>query len=244
MIKELLSSQLFSVVVGAILTLIVSAIMSRKNVTNSLDEEVSKKRIETYKKVFQLVSQLNHSMSFVTDVKVPKDCFIGYIRAGEKEYHKAYCFPSVFYSFQSFNDYKTTFSIVLNDNRLFLDQNITNKLSFLDSYLGEIWHLAKGKDDAYLHMIGFVLSNELAELIQDIEDGVIKFINSENRKKIKNNFSNTYHYEYEKKKDTELNGWFLTCDIHKYVDFPLCINCNECDDCPLNNILEIERQSE
>lgn len=30
MIKELLSSQLFSVVVGAILTLIVSAIMSRK----------------------------------------------------------------------------------------------------------------------------------------------------------------------------------------------------------------------
>lgn len=50
MIKELLSSQLFSVVVGAILTLIVSAIMSRKNVTNSLDEEVSKERIETYKK--------------------------------------------------------------------------------------------------------------------------------------------------------------------------------------------------
>ena len=85
MIKELLSSQLFSVVVGAILTLIVSAIMSRKNVTNSLDEEVSKERIETYKKVFQLVSQLNHNMSFVTDVKVPKDCFIGYIRAGEKE---------------------------------------------------------------------------------------------------------------------------------------------------------------
>lgn len=71
MIKELLSSQLFSVVVGAILTLVVSAIMSRKNVTNSLDEEVSKERIETYKKVFQLVSQLNHSMSFVTDVKVP-----------------------------------------------------------------------------------------------------------------------------------------------------------------------------
>ena len=93
-------------------------------------------------------------------------------------------------------------------------------------------------------MIGFVLSNELAELIQDIEDGVIKFINSENRKKIKNNFSNTYHYEYEKKKDTELNSWFLTCDIHKYGEFPLCINCNECDDCPLNNILEIERQSE
>lgn len=241
MLKDFLSSQVFSVIVGSFLTLVISIIMSRKNVTSSMNQEISKERIETYKRMFSLVCQLNHNLSYATDIKIPKDCFIGYIRAGKKEYHKGYCFPTVFFSLKEFDNYKAAFSTMLNDNRLFLDQTTTNKLTFLDSYLGNIWHLTHGKDDSYLHLVGFALSNEISELVQDIEDEILHFINTDNKKRIKNSFTNTYHYEYEKMNNTELNVWFLENTVEKFGDFPLCENCNCYKNCPLNTILEQEK---
>lgn len=242
MLEIVLSSQLFSVVVGACLTLIISVIMSKKNVSSSLDQQISKERIDTYKKIYRIICQLNHHLSYATDIKAPKECFLGYIKAGTKEYHKGYCFPTVFYSYDTFNKYKVVLSNTINNNRLFLDQEITNKLSFLDSYLGEIWHLIHEKDDSYLHMIGYALSNEISELSQDIETDIQCFINKGNKKRVKNSFFNTYHYEYEKVNTTELKCWFLNNDIVRFGDFPLCKNCQYCENCPLNTILEQEKE--
>lgn len=235
--EELLSSQLFSVVIGACLTLIASLIISRRTYANSLDEEIAKERISAYKKVCISVSQLNHSLSPQNCPTIPNECYLGYIRTPENEYHMSYCFPAVFINFQTFHEFKANFSILLNDNRILLDQSVMNKLSFLDSYLSEIWHLANAKDDEYLHMLGFALSNEIDHMCRSIEDDIQMFFYAKKRSTQKSNFSNTYKYEYERRKKTDLFTIFTkNNNIEQFGDFPLCLNCKFYKKCPLNPV--------
>lgn len=242
MLKEFLSSQLFSVIIGSLLTLIVSVIVGKKNVTNSLDEEIAKERIRAYNEIYKIVCQLNHSLVFATDIHIPKDCFLGYISAEEKKYRKTYCFPTMFATFESFTKYKQYYSVTFNENRLFLNQSITNKLSFLDSYLGNVWEIANGKGNSYLHMVGFTLFDEISDLRDDIETELKKFMNSSKKKRVNNNFLDTYHYEYKNKNNTKLKKWFLDdLEIEQFGDFPLCSNCKYCKKCPINQIT-IEEQ--
>lgn len=226
---------LIPVVVGAGLTLLASLISNRRNFISSLDEELAKERIEAHKSIYKLICQLNHYIVPSHAESIPKDCFLGYISTKDNEYPKSFNFPSIFFNFHTFHNYKSEFSIILNDKRIFLNQETVNKLSFLDSYLGQIWHLANGKDDAYLHMIGFSLSNEIAEIIREIERDIQTFFNNEKYKKVKNDFSNTYKYEFNNRKQTDLyNLFFKDCNVNSFGEFALCNSCKNNKDCPLN----------
>lgn len=237
--SALFSSQLFSVIIGACLTLVVSLINGKQNYTNSLDEEIAKERIAAYKKICKLVSQLNHNLSPKNDLTIPKECYLGYINTPENEYRRSYCFPTVFINFQTFHEFKAKFSFLLNDNRIFLEQSVMNKLSFLDSYLSQIWHLTNGKDNNYLHMLGFALANEIDEMCRGIEDDVQVFFSIGKKRLQKSNYNHTYKYEFERRKSTELYTLFLTNENVEYFgDFPLCLNCKFHENCPLRDFSE------
>ena len=226
---------LIPVAVGAGLTLITSLILNKRNLIGSLDEELAKERIEAHKSIYKLVSELNHYMSPSHAGSIPKKCFLGYISTKDNEYHSLFNFPSVFFNFHTFHNYKSEFSIVLNDKRIFLKQETVNKVTFLDSYLSEIWHLAHGKDDAYLHMIGFSLSNEIAEMIRGIESDIQAFFNNQKCRKVNNDFRDTYKYEFNNRKQTDLYNLFLKdYNVNCFGEFALCYSCDNNKDCPLN----------
>lgn len=226
---------LIPVAVGAGLTLITSLILNRKNFISSLDEELAKERIAAYKSVYKLISQLNHYVGPKQTESIPKECFLGYISTKDNEYLSMFNFSSVFFNFHTFHNYKSEFSVVLNNERIFLNQETVNKLSFLDSYLSEIWQLAHGKDDAYLHMVGFALSNEIEEMIIGIERDIQIFFNNQKCQKAKNNFRNTYKYIFNNRKQTDLYNLFLKDDsVNRFGEFALCYNCKNNKDCPLN----------
>lgn len=235
--KEFLSSQLFSVLVGACIALIASLVVSKRTYTNSLDEEIAKERISAYKRINQLVSQLNHSLSPKNSPSIPDECYLGYIQTPEVEYHMSYCFPTVFANFSKFHAFKGDYSIILNDNRIFLDQAVMNKLCFLDSYLSKIWHLANGKNDEFLNMLGFVLINEIDDMCRRIEDDIQAFFSTGKKRTQKSNLKYTYKYKFEHMKETQLYTLQLDkMNIEHFGDFPLCINCKFHKKCPLKSL--------
>lgn len=236
---------LIPVAVGAGLTLISSLILNRKKYISSLDEELAKERIVAYKAIYKLISQLNHYMGPNQAEPIPKECFLGYISTKDDEYLSRFNFPSVFFNFHTFHNYKSEFSVVLNDKRIFLNQELVNKLSFLDSYLSEIWQLAHGKDDEYLHMVGFVLANEIAKMLRGLEYEIQTFFNNQKCRKVKNDFSNTYKYEFNNRKQTDLYNLFLKDDsVNRFGEFALCYSCEKNKDCPLNKFESKESEAQ
>lgn len=235
--KEFLSSQLFSVIIGACLTLITSVIVGKKTYSNALDEKLAEERISAYKVIYKIISQLNHSLSPKNAPSIPNECYLGYINTSENEYHLAYCFPTIFLSFTVFHEYKCKLSMTLNEKRIFLTQPVLNKLSYLDSYLSEIWHRANGKSDDYLQMMGFIFMNEIDSICRTIEDDIQDFFINGKKKMRRSDFNSTYKYEEEQRKKSELFTLYKESkNIEPFGDLPLCSNCGYNKNCPLNNI--------
>lgn len=242
--EDFISSQLFSVIVGAGLTLITSLFINRRTVTNSLDTEIAKEKIEAYKKLYETVCKLNHNLSPYDSVSIPKECFLGYIEVNGKEYPKDYCFPTVFLSVESLYSYKAEIATILNNKRIFVEQSLVNKISFLDSYLGEICHLVNKQNDYFVQMMGFALSNEIDEMVRDIEGGIQDFFNSDKKKITISNFGSTYEHEYKHYTKTLLYNWFVKeTETHCFGEFPLCLSCTYQKKCPLNYFVKTEEKN-
>lgn len=233
--KEFFSSQLFSVIIGAALSMLTLLLVNKTTYTNALDEKLAEERISAYKIIYELVSQLNHSLSPKDPPKVPKECYLGYIKTSDNEYKMSYCFPSIFLTFREFHKYKYKLSVILNSNRIFLAQPVLNKLSFLDSYMTEIWHKANGKNDLYLQMMGFVFMNEIDSICREIEKDIQDFFINGKKKMRKSDFTSTYQYEREQRKKSELFTLYKVDNAEeKFGDLPLCMSCKYKGDCPLN----------
>lgn len=234
LIKSIIPSNLFALLIGSILTLITTLLINKSNVKNSLDEKISDEKVKAYKAIYQLICKLNAYVSPAADVIIPEDCFIGYNNNG---YHKEYSFPNIFIEFSVYNEYKLLFSRLLNENRLYLSQSILNKLSFLDGYLSQIWHISYNKDPGFLHKIGFTLSNEIEELHLDIENDIRHFFNSKKTHKSENKLSLAYKFEIEKYKKTDLYNYYIKdSNFNKLGYFKLCSNCSHFSKCPLEKL--------
>lgn len=237
--KEFLSSPLFSVIVGAVLTLITTIAINRRDISNSLDMEIAKEKINAHKKIYKTICKLNHNLAPYDSILIPYDCFLGYIKANGEEYHKSFCFPSIFTDLRSLNTYKIEIASVFNTNRIFLEQPLINKVSFLDSYLGQICNILNDKNDSYVQMVGFVLSNEIDELVDDIELELQRFFNSDKKKNHITNYNDTYAHEFKERRKTDLYNWFINGDyMSGYGKFPLCLNCKSHNNCPLKKFLD------
>lgn len=242
--KDFFSSQLFSVIVGAVLTLITSLFINRRTVTNSLDTEIAKEKIEAYKILYETICKLNHNLSPYEGVSIPKECFLGYIEVNGKEYAKEYCFPTVFLSIESLYSYKAEIATILNNKRIFVEQSLANKISFLDSYLGKICHLVNKQNDYFVQMVGFALSNEIDEMVRDIESGIQNFFNSDKKKTTISNFGLTYEHEYKNYKKTLLYNWFeKEKEPPFFGQFPLCLSCIYQKKCPLCYFIKAEEKN-
>lgn len=232
--KEIFESQLFSLVIGAVLTMITSVIVGKRSYVNSLNEKIAEERISAYKNIYRTIAKLNHSLSPKEEINIPDECYIPYKNDGQNEYRLSFCFPTVFLNFDIFNDFKGELSCVLNDNRIYLDQPVLNKLFFLDQYLGEVWHIANGKDDEYLQLIGFLLSSEIDILRNAVEKNIQEFFLTGKIKMRKSNFDDPYAFAGKYITETEL--YAIRKDLRSgksYGNFPLCKNCSYSDNCPL-----------
>lgn len=235
--KEFLSSQLFSVIIGACLTLIASIIVGKKTYSNTLDEKIAEERISAYIAIYNMVSELNHCLGPQDPPSIPDECHLSYIRIPHKEYHIGYQFPTVFVSFSTFHQYKLKFSIILNKKRIFLSQPILNKLSYLDSYLSEIWEISNGKSDDYIQRIGFAFMNEIDNICYAIEDDIQDFFVNDKKRMRKSKFTSTYKYEKKQRNNSELFTLLQGTDnTIRFGELPLCSDCKYSKNCPLNNI--------
>lgn len=232
--KEFFESQIFALILGASLTLITSIISDKRTYSNSLDEKIVDERISAYKRIYDIISKLNHSLSPIEEKAMPDACYLPYLNTKEGEYRLSFCFPTIFISFETFHRFKEELSYQLNENRIYLNQPVLNKLFLLDQYLGEIWHIANGKDDTYLQMIGFMFMSEIDQLRQAIEKDIQEFFLTGKIKKEKNKFNDAYGFCKAYFKKTELFN--LRKDLtsgKSYGEFPLCNNCSHVGDCPL-----------
>lgn len=233
--KEIFESQLFSLVVGAVLTLVTAVIVGKRSYVDSLNEKIAEERIAAYKKIYGTVAKLTHFSSPRVTKEIPKECYIPYMHDGEGAHRLAFCFPTVFLNFASFHTYKLELSRVLNENRIYLNQPILNKVFFLDEYLAEVWHIANGKDDEYLQMLGFLLSNEISNLLGAIEKDIQEFFFTGKIKTKKSNFKEPYKFAGEHIKETEL--YTLRKDLRSgkvYGQFASCNSCEHFEKCPLD----------
>lgn len=140
----------------------------------------------------------------------------------------------MFLNIESLYIYKSEFSTVLNNNRIYFEQTLINKAAFLDSYLGEICHITNDKTDEYLQMMGFSLSNEIDTLVEEVETEIQNFFNSNKKKKSRVKYNQSYDYEYQKHKQTDLYNFFVKEEAPEdFGDFSLCFSCKFYGNCPL-----------
>lgn len=233
--KEIFESQLFSLVLGAVLTMVTSVVIGKRSYVDSLNEKIAEERISAYKKIYKTIAKLNDSLSPKEEKDFPDECYMPYKNDGANEYTLSFCFPTVFVNFDTFHNYKGELSFVLNENRIYLNQSVLNKLFFLDQYLGEIWHITNGKNDDYLQMIGFLFGNEINKLRDSIEKDIQEFFFTGKIKMSKSNFKDPYKFAEKYIKETEL--YTLRKDLKNgkgYGNFPLCNNCSHIGKCPLS----------
>lgn len=229
------TSEIFAVIIGAVLTMITSIVVNQKKVTNELDAEIAKEKIEAYKNIYSTVCRLNDGLSPYGDITIPKDCCYGYTQINDCKIKRAFCFPSIFFTFRNIQMYKAEFSELLNLKRIFITQNLVNKLVFVDSYLSEICHMAYSRDDNYLHMLGFILYDEIDEMRESIEQDIQKFFNSSKKQKLGHRFNKSKKFEFHNYKETVLYKTFIkNKEIEKFGDFPSCFTCEFKGKCPLN----------
>ena len=233
--NELLNSQLFSVFVGFVLTITSSMIIGRKTYVDSLNEKIVDERIAAYKKIYNTIAKLNNSLSPMNAKKFPDECYIPYKYDGENEYRLSFCFPEVFLSFKNFHDFKAELAFVLNENRIYLEQPVLNTLFVLDLYLSEIWNIANGKNDDFLHMLGFLLGNDIDTLRGTIEKDIHEFFLTGKSKMKNSNFADPYKFAEKYIRKTDL--YTLRENLKSgnyYGNFPLCANCLHRGKCPIN----------
>lgn len=236
--SNFLSSQLFSVIIGACLTMLASLVINKSVVSDSLDEEIAKEKIKAYKDIYDVICQLNHTLSLYDNENLPKDCVWGDSIVNEKKLKRNFCFPDPFINFYSMQEFKLEFSELLNKRRIFFNQTLVNKLVFLDSYLSEICHITYNKNDRYLQVMGFILFNEIDKLRSDIEAEIQDFFNSNKRKKTTNIFRNAYEYEHYSFKHTELYMLFIKNKELMFGQFEQCEACQHVKKCPFDFYIE------
>lgn len=233
--KEIFSSEIFAVIIGAVLTMLASLIVNQRKVNNELDAEIAKEKIKAYKDIYAIICRLNDGLSPYGNIKIPKDCRYGYTQINNHKIKREFCFPAIFLTFSSIQRYKAKYSSLLNSKRIFISQTLVNKLVFLDSYLSEICHIAHGKNDKYLNMLGFVLYDEIDEMRENIEKDIQAFFNSNKKKKISHAFNKSQEHEINSYKDTILYKLFSkNKKIEKFGDFTDCSTCEYIEKCPLN----------
>lgn len=236
--NEFLSSNIFALILGAVLTLVTTLLVNRNQNLSELDKELAHNRIESYKKIFWITNQLNNNLSPFNEIRYPTNCRFSYLKTGNKELRKSYCFPSVFVDYATFLTYKKQFAEVLNDNRIFLAQSVLNKMFFLDSYLGEIAHISNKKSQDYLQMMGVVLNNELSDMINDIELEIQRYLNAPKMRAIKNRFSETYLDASSKINSTDLYKLFIKNKNGKFGSFYVCKECEYFEKCDLDKSIK------
>ena len=110
---------------------------------------------------------------------------------------------------------------MISKYKLYFHSELFNKLTFFDSYIGEVYHLSNNIEDLDLQYFGYVLKNEIKKLICDCDEEIQKFINGKYKKK--NFVSNYQAYDYETKryKDTLLYKLFIKKGSKNQI-------CNDC----------------
>lgn len=233
--KEMFTSEIFAVIIGAVLTMITSLVINQKKVINELDAEIAKEKIEAYKNIYSIVCRLNDGLSPYGEITIPKNCSYGCTQIDDHKIRREFCFPAIFLTFRNLQMYKAKFSALLNSKRIFINQQLVDKLVFMDSYLGEICHMTHDKDDKYLHMIGFVLFDEIDEMRESIEQDIQNFFNSSKKQKLSHMFNKSQKYEVDNYKKTILYKTFSKSKkIEKFGDFSFCSTCEFMEKCPLN----------
>ena len=99
--KEIFESQLFSLVIGAVLTMITSVVVGKRSYVDSLNEKIADERISAYKTIYKTIAKLNHSLSPKDKKDFPDECYLPYIDDGENEYYLSFCFPTIFLDFNA-----------------------------------------------------------------------------------------------------------------------------------------------
>ena len=230
----ILDSQLLFLIIGAVLTLITSVIINKHSYKDSLNEMIAIERINAYKKIYNTVSKLGHSISTISGKEFPKECYVPYLQKGEQKIKIAYCFPEMFLNFDELHKYKNEIATVLNENRIYLNQSILNKTFLIDHYFGEVWHIAHGKTEDYIQNIGFILSSDIDKMRNDVETEIQEFFLTGKNKINRSNFEDPFYYAKNHLKKTEL--FSIIDDLNSgnsYGTFPSCQNCSYYKNCPV-----------
>lgn len=224
-VSELLNSSVFNIVVGSLLTFTFAFLLNKLSRKDEYRTRIVEKRIEYYERLNLEMIPLtlyrnNDGKSEITD-----DCKY-LINSGIK---KLYGYPEFFSSTSQFLEVKKNLAIISSSSRIFLSENLYNRIFFLDSYLSKIFDLNIKYPTVSLPYIGFLLSDEIEKMYNEIDSEIVDFFRNDYKFKfVKPSIAKARDYEFKLYKNTDLFKMFFQGEF-KCVE---CIN----EKCPIHEI--------
>ena len=199
-LNDLVDSSLFGIMLGSILTLIITLIINKLNRAGELEKNIAQNRIDAYVNLNKLLTSCN---IYLFNESEKRKCAI--FKNQKNKYNTAFCFPSIFADFETFMTFKKHFSSFLSENKIYIDKNLFLKLFFLDSYLGQLYKHIRECNALDINYIGYILADEFENLVYECSIDVQKFFTKKYKQKNKvlKKFE-PYDYECKRYKKTLL----------------------------------------
>ena len=125
LLKYVFESNLFSLFLGSLLTFIFAFLLNKMNNNDIYNQNLIKKRIETYESLAKSMRKLNQYLDFKNTF--PKKCKLKGIDGKPR---LAFSIPIIFFNEHDFLQFMNEFMENFSKNRMWIDNDIAEELEF------------------------------------------------------------------------------------------------------------------
>jgi hypothetical protein len=233
-LKELISSNAFNLIIGSLVTFVITFLLNKQNRHDDLFFKISEKKIEYYESLNKLINEMNIYLEFQNPKKLKRDCILSNSLLINQR--RTYSFSKIFQNKETFIDFKSKIADYISPSKLYIHQELYYKLNFLDSYLGKIFTISNDYNEDQFHDLGFILGIEMEKMYIDIDIEIQKFFHGKYKNKKLIYIIDTYKYEADTYKTTILFNLFIKKGKEKQVD-TMCDSCNIRNDCSFLSLI-------